>query len=57
MVNLHEELTRGAGLARALAMAQTRALPSGLELEDLASEAQASREALAAAAFVCLGAG
>ena len=57
MLSLHEELARGVGLARALASAQARAMPSGLEFRDLASSAPASREALAAAAFVCLGAG
>jgi len=57
MVNLHEEVARGSGLARALAMAQARAFPPGLELEELASGAQGPREALAAIAFLCLGAG
>ncbi len=57
MVTLHLELVRGRGPARALASAQSRALPPGLEWGDLASGTPAAREALAAGAFVCLGAG
>jgi tetratricopeptide (TPR) repeat protein len=57
MLSLHEELARGHGLARALAGAQARALPSTLEFRDLASGEQPAREALAAGGFVCLGAG
>jgi len=57
MLTLHEELARGRGPAAALAGAQARALPSALEFGDLASGGRAAREALAAAAFVCLGAG
>lgn len=57
MLALHEEIARGQGLARALAAAQARALPDELEPSDLASSDQRAREALAAAAFVCLGAG
>jgi hypothetical protein len=57
MVALHEQLARGHGLARALATAQARALPEPLSFGDLASNDQRAREALAAGAFVCLGAG
>jgi len=57
MINLHEELAKGHGLARALASAQARALPPALVFGDLASGEQPAREALAAGAFVCLGAG
>jgi tetratricopeptide (TPR) repeat protein len=57
MIALHEELNRGNGLARALATAQARALPGPLSFRDLASGGQSAREALAAGAFVCLGAG
>lgn len=57
MVALHGELARGSGLAAALAKAQADALPPGLEAGDLASGDEASRAALAAGAFVCLGAG
>jgi len=57
MINLHEELAKGHGLARALASAQARALPTALLFGDLASGEQPAREALAAGAFVCLGAG
>jgi CHAT domain-containing protein len=57
MVTLHEEIARGHGLARALAAAQARAIPNELATADLASSDQRAREALAAAAFVCLGAG
>ena len=57
MVALHTEIARGHGLARALAIAQARALPEALLTRDLASGDQEAREALAAGAFVCLGAG
>jgi hypothetical protein len=57
MLALHAGLVRGHGLARALATAQEGALPEGLLIGDLASGDQPAREALAAAAFVCLGAG
>jgi CHAT domain-containing protein len=57
MIALHEQLARGHGLARALAIAQARALPEALLIGDLASGDQEAREALAAGAFVCLGAG
>jgi len=57
MVTLHEQLARGNGLARALAGAQARALEPALEFGDLASGGRLAREALAAAALVCLGAG
>jgi tetratricopeptide (TPR) repeat protein len=57
MVALHDELSRGHGLAQALATAQARALPEPLAFEDLASDDRTAREALAAGAFVCLGAG
>jgi CHAT domain-containing protein len=57
MIALHEELNRGNGLARALSTAQARALPGPLSFGDLASGGQSAREALAAGAFVCLGAG
>ncbi len=57
MIALHGEVARGHGLARALATAQARALPEGLATRDLASGGPHAREALAAAAFVCLGAG
>ena len=57
MMALHEGLARGHGLARALASAQARALPESLSFGDLASSDQRAREALAAGAFVCLGAG
>ena len=57
MIALHEQLARGHGLARALAIAQARALPEALLIGDLASGDQGAREALAAGAFVCLGAG
>ncbi len=57
MIALHEELARGHGLARALATAQARALDEPLSFGDLASGDQSAREALAAGAFVCLGAG
>jgi CHAT domain-containing protein len=57
MIALHDQLARGHGLARALAIAQARALPEALLTRDLASGDQEAREALAAGAFVCLGAG
>ncbi len=57
MVTLHEDLASGHGLARALATAQQRALPEGLRMGDLASNDMPARAALAAACFVCLGAG
>jgi tetratricopeptide (TPR) repeat protein len=57
MIALHAELARGHGLARALATAQARALPESLVITELASGAGEAREALAACAFVCLGAG
>jgi CHAT domain-containing protein len=57
MLTLHDGLARGHGLARALASAQARALPSTLDFRDLALGDPAAREALAAGAFVCLGAG
>jgi len=57
MVNLHSELARGRGLASALATAQARALPPHVSCRDLASAEPGAREALAAGAFVCFGAG
>jgi len=57
MVALHEELGHGRGLAAALAAAQARAIPEALAIGDLASGDPKAREALAASAFVCLGAG
>ncbi len=57
MITLHEELAGGSGLAHALATAQQRALPEGLRMADLASNDKLARTALAAACFVCLGAG
>jgi tetratricopeptide (TPR) repeat protein len=57
MIGLHGELARGHGLARALATAQAHALPETLSFADLASGDPEAREALAAGAFVCLGAG
>ena len=57
MVGLHGELAEGHGLAVALARAQQQALPESLEIQDLASKESSAREALAAGAFVCLGAG
>ena len=57
MVALHNELAHGHGLARALASAQERALPEAPSFGDLASDEKSAREALAAGAFVCLGAG
>ncbi len=57
MIALHEALARGHGLARALATAQARALDEPVSFGDLASGDQSAREALAAGAFVCLGAG
>ena len=57
MFALHGELALGRGPAQALAIAQARALPEALGFEDLASGDAGAREALAACAFVCLGAG
>jgi tetratricopeptide (TPR) repeat protein len=57
MVKLHRELARGKGLAAALACAQALALPPPLGYRDLASSEPDAREALAAAALVCFGAG
>jgi CHAT domain-containing protein len=57
MVDLHRQLAAGASLAQALAIAQSHALPLELRFSDLASGGAAGREALAACAFVCLGAG
>jgi CHAT domain-containing protein/tetratricopeptide (TPR) repeat protein len=57
MIALHDELARGHGLARALATVQARALPDTLREGGFASGDQSTREALAAGAFVCLGAG
>ncbi|MGO9965581.1 MAG: CHAT domain-containing protein [Acidimicrobiales bacterium] len=57
MLALHAELAQGHGLAKALATAQARALPETLLFGDLASGDGPAREALAAGAFVCLGAG
>jgi Tfp pilus assembly protein PilF len=57
MIDLHRQLAGGAGLAQALATAQSRALPASLRPGDLASGDEAARQALAAGAFVCLGAG
>jgi len=57
MAALHGQLDRGQGLAQALATAQSQALPEAFSYMDLASEAHESREALAAGAFVCFGAG
>jgi CHAT domain-containing protein/Tfp pilus assembly protein PilF len=57
MITVHDELGRGKGLASGLASAQARALPPTLEFGDLASDDRRAREALAAAALVCLGAG
>ena len=57
MIALHAGLARGQGLAPALAAAQARALPEKLSILDLASGDPGAREALAACAFVCLGAG
>jgi len=57
MTALHEELAGGTGLAAALAAAQARALPGALPYGELASGQRGAREALAAAVFVCLGAG
>ena len=57
MVDLHRQLARGACLAQALAIAQSHALPPELCFSDLASGEARAREALAACAFVCLGAG
>jgi hypothetical protein len=57
MMTLHGELSKGHGPARALASAQAGALSSSLSFSDLASDEASAREALAACAFVCLGAG
>ena len=57
MIALHSGLARGQGLAPALAAAQARALPEKLSILELASGDPGAREALAACAFVCLGAG
>jgi len=57
MLAIHNELARGHGLARALATAQARAFSEALSFADLASGDRRAREALAAGAFVCLGAG
>jgi CHAT domain-containing protein len=57
MLALHNGLARGHGLARALATAQAGALPEALSFGALAAGDQPAREALAAGAFVCFGAG
>jgi len=57
MMALHEQLVHGYGLARALATAQARVLPDPSSFGDLAAGDQRALEALAAGAFVCLGAG
>ncbi|MGD1011471.1 MAG: CHAT domain-containing tetratricopeptide repeat protein [Acidimicrobiales bacterium] len=57
MFALHAGLVHGHGLARALAVAQQGVLGESFLFGDLASEGGLAREALAAAAFVCLGAG
>jgi tetratricopeptide (TPR) repeat protein len=57
MVSLHEQLASGHGLARSLAIAQSKVLTSRLDARDLAAPGEEATQALAAAGLVCLGAG
>ena len=57
MTTLHQAVATGQGLARALAVAQAGALPPSFSFVDFSSDGQPAREALAAGALVCLGAG
>lgn len=57
MVSLHTALSSGAAIAEALSIAQGVALSPNMEARDMAVDTPESRAALAAGAFVCLGAG